>query len=261
MDHTQPEYEPESRPGSMLENVSVLKKWLFGIAVVSLLGVLSLLVLNGGEQSNSTGKKTAKDIKERAGYEVKGTVNGYEWVDLGLPSGTKWATYNVGAASPAEFGDYYAWGETETKDEYVDINSVTHRKSFKWLLNNGIINDNGDLTRQHDIASIIWGEPWRMPTDEEYEELIDFCDWKFTDYNGTNGYLVTGPNNETVFFVAAGFKQGSGAEYIGEYGDYWSSSVVPELIGASCSLGYGSTSYGRRRYARFVGRTIRPVTD
>ena len=100
-----------------------------------------------------------------------------------------------------------------------------------------------------------------MPADDEFEELITNCRWEFTEIDGTPGYLVTGPNSETIFLVAAGFKQGSEADYLGEYGDYWSSTVVPELFGASCSLGYGPTSYGRRRYARFVGRTIRPVTD
>lgn len=260
MEQRVPEVDPEYRPGAVLEEVSVLKKWLFGIAVVSLLGVLTLLVLNGGEKKAS---QPAKPHKVRKEYSVipKGRVNGHEWVDLGLPSGTKWATCNVGAASPDEFGDYYAWGETEPKDEYIDINSLTHRKDFKWLVRNGIIDEDGELTKEHDIATIIWGEPWRMPTDEEFKELLSLCKWEFTDYNGTNGYLVTGPNNETVFFVAAGFKQGATSEYIGDYGDYWSSTVVPELLGASCSLGYSSKSYGRRRYARFAGRTVRPVTD
>lgn len=252
--------EPEYRPGAALEEVFVLKKWLFGIAVVSLLGVLTLLVLSGDDKKSTPSVKTHKVRKEYKGI-LKDTVNGHEWVDLELPSGTKWATYNVGAASPIEFGDYYAWGETETKDEYIDINSLTHRKDVKWLRENGIIGEDGNLTPEHDIATLVWGKPWRMPTDEEYEELLEYCTFEFTDYDGVNGYLVTGPNKQTIFFVAAGFKQGAEAEYIGDYGDYWSSTVVPELIGASCSLGYSSKSFGRRRYARFAGRTIRPVTD
>ena len=260
MEQRHPELNPESRPAAVFEKVSVLKRWLFGIAVVSLLGVLTLLVTG---PTKKTAKQPAKPRKVRSEQPslLKDTLNGYEWVDLGLPSGTKWATYNVGAASPEEFGNYYAWGETEPKDEYIDINSLTHRRNKSWLLRNGIIDREGILTPEHDIATLTWGEPWRMPTDEDFEELIDLCDWTFTDYNGTNGYLVTGPNNETIFLVAAGFKQGAEAEYIGDYGDYWSSTVVPELIGTSCSLGYSSKAYGRRRYARFAGRTVRPVTD
>ena len=260
MEQTRPDLDPESRPAAVLEEVSVLKRWLFGIAVVSLLGVLTLLVLSGEKKKTAPPAKPHKERKDNSGI-LKDTLNGHEWVDLGLPSGTKWATYNVGAGSPTEFGYYYAWGETEPKDEYIDINSLTHRRGTVWLRKNGIIDEDGNLTPDHDIATLSWGKPWRMPTDEEYEELLDCCDWLFTDYQGANGYLVTGPNNETVFFVAAGFKQGAEAEYIGDYGDYWSASVVPELIGASCSLGYSSKSYGRRRYARFAGRSVRPVTD
>lgn len=260
MEQSRPNFDPEHRPGAALEDVSVLKRWLFGIAVVSFLGVLTLLVLGGDKKKNHAPVKTHRVRQEYTGI-LKDTVNGHEWVDLGLPSGTKWATYNVGAASPDEFGDYYAWGETEPKDEYIDINCLTHRKDTEWLRENGIIDEEGKLTPDHDIATQIWGKPWRMPTDEEYEELLEYCPFVFTDYNGVNGYLVTGPNKQTIFFVAAGFKQGAEAEYIGDYGDYWSATVVPDLIGAACSLGYSSKSYGRRRYARFAGRTVRPVTD
>lgn len=260
MEHTDPEREQKMPPAAVLEKTSVRRKWLLGIAGGAMLGVCLLLAFSGQKRQHHAEVKAKKERSTPA-YELTDTVNGHEWVDLGLPSGVKWASYNIGAASPTEFGDYYAWGETEVKDEYVDINSLTHRKDFHWLKRHDIIDEDGLLTKEHDVANRIWGDPWRMPTDEEFEELIANCKWEFTDYNGTNGYLVTGPNKETIFLVAAGFKQDIGAEYVGEYGDYWSSSVVPELIGASCSLGYGPTSYGRRRYARFVGRTIRPVID
>ncbi|MDE6553032.1 MAG: hypothetical protein K2K98_08760 [Muribaculaceae bacterium] len=261
MEHHHPESEPETRPAATLEDVSTLKRWLFVIAAVSLLGILTLLVHSGADQKKPIPVKETKVRKERKGGAMQGTVNGHKWVDLGLPSGTRWATCNVGAEKPEESGEYYAWGETEPKEEYIDINSLTHRKDTTWLINNGIIGKDGKLTKEHDIATIEWGEPWRMPTDEEFEELIVECDWKFTDYQGTMGYLVTGPNSEKIFIVAAAFKQGSTAEYTNDYGDYWSSTVVPDLIGAACSLGYSSKSYGRRRYARFAGRSIRPVMD
>lgn len=261
MEQSRPDLNPESRPVAALEEVSVLKRWLFGIAAVSLLGVLTLLVFSANNEKTSRPQKTTKERVDRKVDAVKGTANGHEWVDLGLPSGTRWATYNVGAGSPDEFGYYYAWGETEPKDEYIDINSLTHRKDVTWLRSHGIIDEEGNLTPEHDIATLMWGKPWRMPTDEEYEELLEYCPFEFTAYNGVNGYLATGPNNQTIFLVAAGFKQGAEAEYIGDYGDYWSATVVPELIGASCSLGYSSKSIGRRRYARFAGRTIRPVLD
>lgn len=261
MEHSQQENNPESRLAAAFEKEAALKRYLFIIAGVAILAVLVWLIHSTGTpRKNTRPHKEMRIRKENTGV-LKDTINGHEWVDLGLPSGTKWATYNIGAAGPEELGDYYAWGETETKSEYIDINSMTHRKEFKWLVKNGIIGEDGELTKEHDVATMIWGAPWRMPNEEEYGELVDLCTWEFTSYNGANGYLVTGPNNQTIFIVAAGFQQGGTPEYIGEYGDYWSSSVVPELIGASCSLGYSPKSYGRRRYARFVGRSIRPVTD
>lgn len=261
MEHFKETSDRKSRPAVSFEKTDKIKKWFFGLAGVALLCVLILLVKSADSPSYVKKSITGNHICKKNTGPLRDTINGHEWIDLGLPSGTKWATNNVGAGSPYEFGDYFSWGETEQKDEYVDINSLTHRKSFKWLVNNGIIGENGELNKDHDAATIKWGEPWRMPTEEEYGELIDLCEWKFTSYNDVNGYLVTGPNEQTIFIIAAGFKQGGTPEYIGEYGDYWSSTVVPELIGAACSLGYSSKSYGRRRYARYVGRTIRPVTD
>lgn len=260
MEQTKPDRDPSSLPAAILENVSSKRKWLFGIAAGATLGVLVLLIhLSSDRPSRPTVKE--RKVRTELPENVTDSINGHQWIDLGLPSGTKWATCNVGADGPEDFGEYYAWGETEPKDEYIDINSLTNRKDVRWLESHGIIDTHGRLTPQHDVATLIWGEPWRMPTDEEFEELIDCCDWRFTDCNGVNGYLVTGPNNESVFFVSAGFKQGTEAEYVGNYGDYWSATVVPELIGTACSLGYSSKAYGRRRYTRFAGRSIRPVTD
>ena len=260
LEQTGPDIDTEKRPWSVLEKPNTVKKWLFGIAVAALFGVSGLVIhydsIHEAKHSATLSKQRTKESTV-----VKDTLNGHEWVDLGLPSGTKWATCNIGATAPEGLGDYYAWGETEPKSDYIDINSLTHRKDVKWLMNNGILDREGELSRQHDVASLLWGEPWRMPTDDDFGELIDFCKWEFTTYNGANGYMVTGPNQQTIFIVAAGFQHGEAPEYIGEYGDYWSSTAVTELTGASCSLGYSPQSYGRRRYARFVGRTIRPVTD
>lgn len=260
MEQTEPDIDTLKRTVAVLKKPHTVKKWLFGIAVAASFGVSGLLMYSCGMHES---KHTVKKLKQRSNSSsaVKDTINGHEWVDLGLPSGTKWATYNVGAASPEGLGEYYAWGETEPKSEYIDINSLTHRKGMRWLMDNGILNREGELTKEHDVATLLWGEPWRMPTDEEFGELIDLCKWEFTAYKDVNGYLVTGPNQQAIFIVAAGFQQGETPEYIGEYGDYWSSTAVPELTGASCSLGYSPQSYGRRRYARFVGRTIRAVAD
>ncbi|MDE5870770.1 MAG: hypothetical protein K2H22_02325 [Muribaculaceae bacterium] len=239
--------------------MSTIKRWLFGVAGVAILGVLALLLLPEG------GKETPTPVKERKRPDrtevLKDTINGHEWVDLGLPSGLKWASCNVGASKPEEFGDYYAWGETEPKDDYSTINSLTYKVSFRALKKSGIVDESGILTKQHDAANAVWGGTWRMPTDEEYQELISSCKWIFASFNGVNGYLVTGPNEKNIFLPAAAFRQDMTIENVGEFGDYWSATIVKELSGVSCSLGYSSKSYGRRRYARYAGRTIRAVTD
>lgn len=226
-----------------------------------MISILALTLSFGCINRNNSTIEETKTVKKRTNEELTGEINGHEWVDLGLPSGLKWAVCNVGASIPEEFGNYYSWGETEPKSEYTSINSLTYKVSFRQLKKSGIIDDSGTLTKEYDAASVNWGDEWRMPTIEEYGELIDECTWNFASFNGINGYLVTGPNKKNIFLPAAAFQQGSTIENIGNFGDYWSSSVVNELSGISHSLGYSSKSHGRRRYARYAGRTIRPVAD
>ena len=237
-------------------------KWMFGIAGIAIYGIIAMTLMlscnNNGKNDTESHNRIGKETKNK---ELTGTIGDHEWVDLGLPSGLKWATCNVGASAPEEYGDYYAWGETEPKTDYTTISSLTYKISFRKLKNSGIVDESGNLTKEYDVASTTWGDSWRMPTDDEFQELISSCKWNFAAMNGINGYLVTGPNNKNIFLPAAAFRQNSTVENLGEFGDYWSSTVVKELSGVSCSLGYSSKTYGRRRYARYAGRTIRPVTD
>ncbi|MBO7283756.1 MAG: PEGA domain-containing protein, partial [Bacteroidales bacterium] len=128
----------------------------------------------------------AEEIKSiLAGSKTKSsTINGHEYVDLGLPSGLKWATCNVGASSPEEYGDYYAWGEIETKSEYTKDNSKTRGKSMSDISGNTM----------YDVACAKWGGSWRLPTKKELEELESKCKWEWTTINGKKGYKVTGPH-------------------------------------------------------------------
>ncbi|MBR4301468.1 MAG: hypothetical protein IKT84_06075 [Bacteroidales bacterium] len=119
-------------------------------------------------------------------------INGHEYVDLGLS--VKWATCNVGANAPHEYGNYYAWGETETKNSYNKSNSLTYRKVRE--------NISGDASR--DASRANWGTCWRMPTKEEMLELINGCNWTWTTQNGTRGYKVIGRNGNSIFLPAAG---------------------------------------------------------
>ena len=136
-------------------------------------------------------------------------ANGYEYVDLGLPSGLLWATCNVGATSPEECGNHYAWGETSTKAEYNTSNSATYGLSYLSLQSQGYIDSEGKLTAQHDAATANWGGDWRMPTKDEFEELIRFCQWDITTENGNLGYSITGPNGNKIFLPVNTFDSGS----------------------------------------------------
>ena len=137
--------------------------------------------------------------------------NGHEYVDLGLS--VKWATCNVGATSPEDFGHYFAWGETSPKDEYTEDNCSTCGKQMSDIAGNA----------QYDAATANWGGDWRMPTKAEQEELLNNCTWTWTTQNGVNGYNVKGPNGNSIFLPAAGSRKSSlyGA---GSGGGYWGST-------------------------------------
>ena len=178
-----------------------------------------------------------------------GYLNGYEWVDLGLS--VRWATCNVGASVLSEYGDYYAWGEIETKSEYRKETSLTY----------GV--DLGDISGnpQYDAATANWGEGWRLPTKQELDELADKCVWTFTTYDDVNGYKVTGPNGNSIFLPAAGSRYGSLLYYGGEIGFYWSSTPDESGAQGAYRLYFNSASYNVDWHYCYYGGSVRPVTD
>lgn len=155
------------------------------------------------QQSRTSIHKTSRNVTIS---EPDGYINGHGYVDLGLPSGLKWATCNLGASTPSDYGNYYAWGETSTKSSFNENNSLTFGKTTSELESSGIINSEGNLTMTHDASRINWGSTWRMPTKENYEELINNCKWTRTIVNGKRGYLLVGPNKKTIFLPEAGYK-------------------------------------------------------
>ena len=184
-------------------------------------------------------------------------------IDLGLS--VKWSNINIGAALPADYGNYYAWGEIVTKSRYTSDNSVTYKDS-------SIEDFSGDAT--YDAATANWGSPWRMPTWTELQELINDCTWTWTtqensDGEEINGYLVKGPNDNSIFLPAAGYVAdpllaGVLVYGIGAYGYYWSSTPVSSSSTYSqYSLGIEFYSDDIAKYAlgRFCGRSVRPVSD
>ncbi len=133
------------------------------------------------------------------------STHGHEYVDLGLPSGTLWATRNIGADRPEDYGYYFAWGETEPKDYYSWSN-------YKWCNGSentltkyctdtqcGYVDGKTELDPEDDVAYVNWGTKWRMPTHEQQMELVEECSWTWTTRNGVDGRLVTGPNGNTLF--------------------------------------------------------------
>ncbi len=190
-------------------------------------------------------------------------TNGHECVDLGLPSRTLWATCNVGATTPEDYGNYYAWGETVTKEiydwsTYFDTNDGGN--TFTKYNNNG---GKTVLDPEDDAAHVNWGGSWRMPTQAEWQELYDNCTWTWTTQNGINGYKVTsnkaGYTDKFIFLPAAGDRDDSDLGYVGSDGYYWSSSRNEYDSSHAWDLGFGSGSHDIYNVRRYYGRSVRPV--
>lgn len=178
-------------------------------------------------------------------------------IDLGLPSGTKWCTHNVGASYPEDYGGYYAWGETTEKSEYTKANYAFYDKSTGNYINIG-----SEISgSQYDVATVLMGAPWRMPTYEQQKELIEYCTWQWTQLNGVNGYMVTGPNENQIFLPAGG-DYNDNIYGVGDYGLFWSSSLFPSVDkdGAYYTYFY-SGSWRERDRIRYIGQSVRPVVN
>ena len=179
-------------------------------------------------------------------------IKGYEAVDLGLPSGVKWATCNVGATLPEQCGNYYAWGETSTKASYTKENSDTYGYEL------------GNITGWVvlDVARSEWGATWRIPTQAEMQELVDNCKWNWTTIDGQKGYKVTGPNSNSIFMPAAGYRDETSLIGAGQVGYYWTSTPYESMLGdCAYNLIFGSGPRKVRYYSRYRGRSVRPVSD
>ena len=179
-----------------------------------------------------------------------------EYVDLGLS--VKWATFNVGATSPEDYGDYFAWGETEPKEEYTWEN-------YKWcdgtdanMTKYNATDGKTILELDDDAAYVNWGGKWRMPTEEEFTELREHCTWIWVEKNGINGYEITGSNGNSIFVPAAGFYYENGFNY-GENGDYWSAEAG--LLNNGIHLNFYPDKQIKSTSYRYFGFPIRPVYD
>ena len=194
--------------------------------------------------------------------------NGHEYVDLGLPSGTLWATCNVGASKPEEYGDYFAWGETQTKYNYnwsiYKWCNGSHTTQTKYCTDSSIgkFDNKKVLDLTDDVANANWGGYWRMPTTTEHYELFEECIWTNITQNGVRGYKVSSKKNgNSIFLPYAGFRNGTDLVELGSSGYYWSSSLYVKTSYCSCYMGLDYDDVGWTYGGRCFGLSVRPVLN
>ena len=235
---------------------------LAGIAVMAMIPNL----LAAGNHSSSLSPETAVPVSE-----TSGTIKGHEWVDLGLS--VKWATCNVGASSPSEYGNYYAWGEAYTKNDY-------NWSSYRYCTGDGdyfskyVPSDKPDfwygsdepddrtrLVLSDDVAQTNWGGTWRIPTDSEWTELRTECTWTWAIMGGRKGYIVIGKNGNSIFLPAAGFRNYLNLDGIGDSGYYWTSSLNEDDPEDAWRVRFSLDFVSRYSTFRYYGFSVRPVSD
>lgn len=208
-----------------------------------------------------------KDAANNGKRPLTGTLNGHNWVDLGLPSGVLWATCNIGASDSLQKGDYFAWGEVTPKENYEwgtykygsGADKLTKyctdpREGYK-----GFVDSLTVLQPCDDAATVNWGAGWRTPTVEDFEELINACKW---EWQKTKGYLVIGPNGNSIFLPTTGFKCPTLLDsYVGKY---WASNLKPNILyhgEFDCGLAFWRDDKPRIYYfySRMYGLPVRPV--
>lgn len=224
---------------------------------------------------NGDGEVNIADVNAVIGVILGGTEptpnpdpEDHEYVDLGLPSGTLWATCNVGANSPEEYGDYFAWGESVPKDYYdwstykwCNGSSVMLTKycTDSFYGNNGFTDSKTELDPEDDAAYVNWGSSWRIPTKNQQDELRYKCTWTWIQCNDVNGYLVTGPNGNTIFLPAAGSYGDDLLNGLGSTGNYWSRTLYPGYSNDACGISITSWYVDWNSSNRCCGCSIRAV--
>lgn len=226
-----------------------------------------------GNLNNSPAYTSSKKVKVIFTEEKQ---DEHEWVDLGLPSGTLWATCNVGASKPEEYGDYFAWGEVEGYNSGKNNFSFTEYKhcirSSNTLIKyctdskNGKVDNKTVLESCDDAATVNWGSAWCMPSDDQIEELINssYTTTEWATINGVYGKKITSKTNgKTLFLPAAGYRGGGAAlSLAGSEGSYWARSLSRRKGDCyyACTLYFYSSNFGLGNDSyRFYGHSVRPV--
>lgn len=220
-------------------------------------------------QGRYVAEVTQKKAELEKNAPKNGSHNGHDYVDLGLPSGTLWATCNVGASSPEDYGNYYAWGETSTKSTYNwdtykyangNYDELTKYCNKSDYGNNGFTDNLTQLQSGDDAATSAWGSGWRTPSKTQWDELLKNTTNKWTTQNGKKGGLFTSKKNgQTLFLPAAGCRYDGSLGDVGSDGYYWSSTLYAGRPNYAWNFYFRSDDYGVDYNSRLYGRSVRPV--
>ena len=204
--------------------------------------------------ATSCGGDSEPEIIDNSTTNVNVTINGHKFVDLGLPSGTLWAETNIGASTPYEDGDYFAWAETKPKSRYSLDNQKSNVNKYK--------DGKTTLDAADDAATANWGSSCRMPTTTEMKELKDKCTWTWkSNYNGASGYLVKGSNGNSIFLPATGLRDEEDFVFHGTEGNYWSSQTLKIGKYDAEFLSFSNDDFDIAYSNSYMGYTVRPVAN
>ena len=200
------------------------------------------------------------NISKPSGFEMK---QGY--VDLGLSSGTLWANCNIGAGPPTDYGDYFAWAEIKTKSSYSRDNCTTYDIYYADGIRGNVESDTVRAAiriignPKHDAALAIWKGNWSLPSAADFAELNKECSWMYKIINGHKGYVITGPNGNSIFLPSAGYIDGTQKSQVGTGGFYWTGDYWDKYE-RSTSFNFTNTSHNGVIWSyRDKGKTIRPI--
>lgn len=196
--------------------------------------------------------------------------NNHEWVDLGLPSGTQWATFNVGASKPEDFGDYFAWGETvgynggKTAFHNYNYKYYDGYSLFKYCTDSsiGTIDNKTELEPEDDAATVNWGSSWQMPSSEQFAELINssYTTTSWTTLNDVHGWMIVSKNNgNNIFLPAAGHHHGVAFSGADSFGRYLSRSLHTSNTLSAFIIDFYSERIRIYHALRYYGQSVRPV--
>ena len=244
--------ETGPKPASEPKDKSKSKAGLWVGLVLGLAALVALVVILGTRSPE---------------VSVSGSADGHDYVDLGLPSGTLWATCNMGASKPEKYGDYYAWGETRTKSTYNwstyqyangDYDKLTKYCNKSSYGNKGFT-DNLTALQSSDDPATSWGSGWRTPNKEQWDELLKHTTHQWTTQNGVKGRLFTAKNGQTLFLPAAGSRWDSELDHAGSDGNYWSRSLRTDTPSSAWYLRFRSGNCRMDYHLRNGGFSVRPV--